>query len=343
MRALVLQDFDAIELTNIPEPRPSSDEVVMEVGAAVVGDDDLLDMGRSTSRSIPPVVLGRRASGRIAELGRGVTDWKVGDHVTIESYISCKECYYCSRGMMHLCQRREYFGVSSKAYKRQGVFAECVAVPQHTLYRLSPELAFPEAALSATLAEAIHAVEKNQLEFNETVLVIGADLLGLLLVQVLRLTECGKIICLDRNDRKLRRAAGNGADLVLDTSNNDFINTVRNYTGGAGVNRAFCTMADTGDLHDVIGCLSSIGSLTFVGGFAGSPSLPISDYRDKELCFLRTLDSCAEIPAAIDLIVQGKVKTDDLIQTVRFSDAVEYLTRLRTHPHITSKSVLVPD
>src|SRR5208283_3364900 len=109
----------------------------------------------------------------------------------------------CRRGQINLCDNRRVLGVSCEAYRQQGAFAEFVAVPRRILYHLPDGLSFESAALVEPFAIALHAIRRTPMTLNDTVVVVGAGMIGLALVQALHLAGCGRLIVLDVTDARL--------------------------------------------------------------------------------------------------------------------------------------------
>ena len=98
MKALVLSQYRQLELQDLPQPSPASDEVLIQVRACGICGSDVHGYDGSTGRRIPPLVMGHEAAGVIAALGSGVKDFALGDRVTFDSTISCGQCHFCKRG-----------------------------------------------------------------------------------------------------------------------------------------------------------------------------------------------------------------------------------------------------
>ena len=156
--------------------------------------------------------MGHEAAGVIARLGGNVTGWAEGERVTFDSTINCGRCWFCRRGQINLCDNRQIFGVSCDECRRDGAFAEYVAVPQHILYRLPDSLSFRHAAMVEPVAVAVHAVGRTGVRLGDTAVVVGAGVIGLFLVQALRAAGCGRIIAVDLDQKKLDLACKLGAD-----------------------------------------------------------------------------------------------------------------------------------
>ena len=127
--------------------------------------------------------MGHEASGVIEAIGASVEGWAVGDRVTFDSTIYCNRCGYCMHGAVNLCGSRRVLGVSCDDYRQDGAFAEYIAVPAHILYKLPDNVTFAQASLVEPLSVALHAVNLCPRELNTSATVIGAEKIGLLIVQ----------------------------------------------------------------------------------------------------------------------------------------------------------------
>src|SRR5580700_593169 len=147
MKALLLSKYRHLEIAEVPTPRPGPDEVLVRVAACGICGSDVHGYDGSSGRRIPPLVMGHEAAGVIVSVGPGVTAYKPGDRVTFDSTVYCGQCVYCRRGEVNLCDDRQVIGVSCGEYRRNGAFAEYIAVPERILYRLPSKMSFPEAAM----------------------------------------------------------------------------------------------------------------------------------------------------------------------------------------------------
>src|SRR5580692_5102459 len=147
MKALELVEYGRFELKDLPEPEIAPDEVLVKVKACGICGSDVHGYHGATGRRIPPIVMGHEASGDIVALGSEVEGWAAGDRVTFDSTIFCGACPYCLRGEVNLCDNRRVLGVSCGEYRRQGAFADLVAVPARVLCRLPGNLDYDRAAM----------------------------------------------------------------------------------------------------------------------------------------------------------------------------------------------------
>src|SRR6202171_536068 len=215
MKVLLLSEYKRLEITERPKPVPGPGEVLVEVAACGICGSDVHGYDGSSGRRISPIVMGHEAAGRIAAVGQGVDGLSEGDRVTFDSTIYCGSCAYCLRGEVNLCDNRQVLGVSCSDYRRAGAFAEFVVVPSRIVYRLPDNLSFAEAAMLEAVAVAVHAVSLAQVSPNSTALVLGAGMIGLLVVQALRVAGCSRVLVADIDSSRLKLAQDVGATAVL--------------------------------------------------------------------------------------------------------------------------------
>lgn len=195
MKALILSDYKKLDLVEMPKPQTGDDELLIRVQACGVCGSDVHGYDGSTGRRRPPIVMGHEAAGIVAAVGSSVAGFRPGDHVTFDSTIFCGECFYCRRGLVNLCDHREVIGVSTCEYRRMGAFAEYVAVPARIAYTLSADIPFAHAALIEAVSVAVHAVSLSPIALDDTAVVVGAGMIGLLTLQAALLAGAWQSLC----------------------------------------------------------------------------------------------------------------------------------------------------
>ena len=348
MKALILEEYQHLVYDDVPEPRIGPGEVLVQVRACGICGSDVHGLDGSTGRRIPPVIMGHEAAGVIAEVGADVAGWQAGERVTFDSTIYCGKCYFCRRGWINLCDQRRVLGVSCADYRQQGAFAEYVVVPQHILYRLPQGLSFERAALVEPLSVACHAVERTPLSLNDTAVVVGAGVIGLLIVQALRTAGCGHIVAVDLDADRLDLACRLGADEGLRPDGapgapGDVVAHVLERTGGRGVDVAFEAVGIAPTLDLAIRCLRKGGSLTLVGNLAPAAEFPFQAVVTRELSLLGSCASRGEYPAGLDLMARGAIRVDALISAVApLAEGAAWFQRLYDREPGLLKVVLTP-
>jgi L-iditol 2-dehydrogenase len=192
MKALVLKEYNKFVYEDYDTPDIADDEVLVNIHAAAICGSDVHGMDGSSGRRIPPIIMGHEASGEIVKKGARVAGYGVGDRVTFDSTVYCGRCGYCKAGQVNLCDNRRVLGVSCGDYRRHGAFAEYVAIPEHILYRVPEGVSYEKAAMVEPLSIALHAANTTDIKINDTAVVVGAGMIGLLIVQVLILIPSQK-------------------------------------------------------------------------------------------------------------------------------------------------------
>jgi len=316
MKALVLEKYNHFVYTDVPEPRMGPQDVLVRVKACGICGSDVHGMDGSTGRRIPAVIMGHEAAGVIAAVGSDVSCWQPGERVTFDSTIYCGACYFCRRGLVNLCDNRRVLGVSCDEYRQDGAFAEYVAVPQHILYRLPQGLSFAHAAMTEALSIAFHAVGRTSITLNDTAVVVGTGMIGLLVVQTLRLGGCGRIIAVDLDPARLELARELGADVGLRSDQADVVAEVLALTGGRGADVAFEVVGLTPTLELATRCLRKGGALTLVGNLAPRTEFLLQSAVTRQLTLYGSCASCGEYPACLDMMARGTINVEALISAV---------------------------
>lgn len=343
MKALVLQAASQFELTELPTPAPEPGEVLVRVRACGICGSDVHGMDGSTGRRIPPIVMGHEAAGEIAAVGRDVTGWKPGDRVTFDSTISCGACWYCQRGEVNLCDRRQVLGVSCSDYRRHGAFAEYVCVPARILYRLPDGLPFEQAALVEAVSVAVHAVARARPAPGETAVVVGAGMIGLLTIQALRAAGCRQIIAIDVTDDRLAAAQSVGASLGLKAGDAETLPQVRAHSSGRGADLAFEAVGLSSTVTQAVACLRKGGRLTLIGNVTPTIDFPLQSVVTREISVAGSCASSGEYPLCLDLISRGGIDVRALISaTAPLADGPTWFARLQAREAGLMKVILLP-
>jgi len=314
MRALQLVEYQQFSIVDLPSPSPQPDEVVIQVKACGICGSDIHGMDGSTGRRIPPIVMGHEASGVITEIGGSVTDYQVGDRVTFDSTIFCGDCEYCRRGEINLCENRRVMGVSCGDYRQNGAFAEYVAAPARILHRLPGGMSFTHAAMVEPVSIAYHAVRRSGIKPGQSAAVFGVGMIGLLIVQVLRVFGASRIVAIDLDPAKVALA------MTLGATHDTLEEPVDIALEAVGI-----TPTVTASINAVV----KGGTVVLVGNLSAKVEIPLQSVVTRELSVFGTCGSQGEYPECLELIASGQINVDPLISTsIGLEDAAEYFQRL---------------
>jgi L-iditol 2-dehydrogenase len=342
MQALLLSEYKKLELAEVPEPELAPDEVLLQVAACGICGSDVHGFDGSSGRRIPPIIMGHEAAGTIAAVGSAVKDWHVGDAVTFDSTLYCGECDYCARGEVNLCDNRQVFGVSCGDYRRHGAFAEYLAVPTRVLYRLPAELPFAHAAMIEAVSVALHAVRVSGFAAGETALVIGAGMIGTLIVQSLRVAGASHIFAADPDASRLAMAATSSAQTLINTGEQDAAQAVLAALPG-GVDHVFEAVGIGATVATAVAAVRKGGTVTLVGNIAPKVELPLQAVVTRQIRLQGSASSAGEYPRAIELLASKQLDVSGLISAVApLADGARSFERLYSREPNLMKIVLTP-
>ncbi len=342
MKALLLREYNQLELVDFPEPEIDDHAVLVRVAACGICGSDVHGYDGSTGRRIPPIVMGHEAAGVVERVGEAVTQFAPGDRVTFDSTIYCGTCAFCRRGEVNLCDNRQVLGVSCGEYRRHGAFAELVAVPEHIVYALPESLPMEHAALIEAVSVAVHAVVRSGVRSGDRTLVVGTGMIGLLVVQVLRSVGADPIIAVDIDQQRLDLAQTMGATHAINSNTEGSAEALQEIAGH-GVDAAFEVVGHTDTIATCIAATRKGGALTLVGNLSPKVELPLQAVVTRELTLYGSCASQGDYPRAIELMASGEVDVAPLLSAVvPLEEAPQWFARLHAREPGLMKVVVKP-
>lgn len=344
MKALVLESYNNLVYKDMPEPEYKPNEVLVRVKACGICGSDIHGFDGSSGRRNPPLIMGHEASGVIVEVGSAVKNYKVGDRVTFDSTVYDLDDWYTLKGKYNLSDSRMVLGVSPKEYKRHGAFAEYVVVPEHILYHLPDSVTFEQAAMVESVAVAAHAIDLTPVNLRDTALVVGTGMIGLFLVQLLKLSNAGTIIAIDIDDQKLALAKKFGADHTFNSATDSNIHeAILALTHNRGADVAFEAVGVSATIKMAIENVRKAATVTLVGNISPKVEIPLQAVVTREV---RLQGSCAiagEYGIVLELIEKGLVDVDSLLSaTAPLEDGADWFRRLYAKEPGLNKVILQP-
>ena len=313
MKAVVFPEANEIVVAECPIPKLGAHEVLVKVHACgICGTDVHILHGEHTVKF--PVIPGHEFSGEIAEVTPGVTNVKVGDRVTVDPNIVDYTCHYCRRGEIHLCENLTATGVNY-----DGGFAEYCKVPSVQAYPVPNDVSLDEAAMAEPLACCIHGIDRANIVPGSTVVLLGAGSIGLILLQLAKVSGAGLVIVSEPDERKRELAARFGAEVLLDPRTDDVQAEVTKLTGvGADTVIESAGRLETAQL--AIKLARRGGTVLQFGVVSPDKTFAISPYEVyyKELTIRGSFVNPFTHARAVDMLARKQVEVMPLI-THRFS------------------------
>lgn len=215
MKAVSIVTPGKIEIIEVPDPKPNNLQVVVEVAAVgICGTDLHIFEGEFAPKF--PIIPGHEMTGTIVEIGKDVTDLKIGDPVAIDPSVYCGDCFYCRRARGNLCENWNALGVSMP-----GAAAQYLLSPKKNIHKLSREVDLKSAALIEPLSCAVRGFDQLPRIPGSHYLIYGSGTMGLMMAELARVNGAASVSIVDLNSEKLKTAQILGFTNVA-TSANEF-------------------------------------------------------------------------------------------------------------------------
>jgi L-iditol 2-dehydrogenase len=310
MKAALARSLDDIEVVDMPVPEPGEGEIVVAMKAVGICGSDLTPWYVAQKA---PAVLGHEPAGVVAEIGRGVKGFRVGDRVFVHHHAACGRCHFCVRGESVMCpdwkpNRLHPGGLA------EFVRVEAAAVRTDT-WKLPETLSFEDATLIEPVACAVKAVARGHVRPGDLAAVVGLGSNGVLLGLLAREAGAEAVLGSDPDPGRRRHAERLGFDRVIDPSG-DLARAAQEMTNGRGADAVFVLPTAEEAFTAALAAAAPAGRVVFYSPIEPGtvwPLVPHAAYlRDLTLRFSY---SCGpeEIRAAISLIGRGAVRADRVV------------------------------
>ena len=343
MKALVLEEYNKLVYKDVPDPVILANEVLVRVKACGICGSDIHGFDGSTGRRIPPMIMGHEASGIIVETGNEVKLWKKGDRVTFDSTVYPLDDWFTLNGMYNLSDNREVLGVSPGTYKRDGAFAEYIAIPQHILYKIPENVTFEQAAMVEAVAVALHSIGISEIKTGDKCVVVGVGMSGIFILKILKIAGASSIIAVDSSTRRLEMAEISGADFSFLSSEEKLVEKIIALTKNRGADISFEAVGKSESVNIALDVIRKGGKAVLVGNTSAVIDFPLQKVVTREL---KVLGSCAirgEYEVILNLLESGKIKVDDQISVVApLSEGAVWFNKLYRKEEDLNKIILVP-
>lgn len=275
MRAAVYHGPGDLRVERIPKPEAMPGGALLEVSYCGLCGTDIKTYRRGHHMFTPPCVLGHEVVGRIVEMKDPPSSVSVkeGDLVAVAPYVPCFVCSLCARGRHELCRHKDWI---------DGGFAEYVAVPSGVLekgtFRVPDGLDLRVAALAEPLACCLNAVTDSNVRMGETVLIIGAGPMGMMMLESCKAVGATKLLVSEPDELRRSQAEGRGA-LGIDPGRNSVAEWVNDVTCGAGADAVFVCVGAAEAVGEAMAAAGPGGIVNVFGGLAGGTTISVDARR----------------------------------------------------------------
>lgn len=336
MKAAVFYEKNDLRIETMEKPKARCGEVLVKVMACgICGTDVHIFHGDEGAAPTPAgTVLGHEFSGIVEEIGEGVKDISVGDRVCIDPNKLCNECYYCRSGIGHFCEHMVGIGTTVN-----GGFAQYCAVPQSQVYKISDGITYEMAAMVEPVACCVHGMDMCDISCGDTVAIIGGGMIGMIMLQLAKISGAGKLIMIEPVEEKREMAKQLGADICIDPINED----VKMVLAKNNINRVSTVIECVGKIATIEQAIEIAGKKSTVMMFgltAPEESLSIKpfDVFKKEIVLKASYINPYTQRRALELIDNGKIDISSMISAV---EPLEKLSEILSNPALRGKGKVI--
>jgi len=317
MEALVVLEPNRFEIQEVPVPVPGAGEVLARVRAvSICGTDAHIVRGDYPGFWPPafPFIPGHEWAGEIVELGPGAEryGWRVGDRVAGTSHDACGVCQKCVEGRYNLCENYGREGLHKQyGHSVQGADATYVVQGVKTIFPLAEGLSFDDGAVIDPASIALHVANRGKIEPGDSVAITGAGAIGLLGGDAARIRGASRVILIERNPKRLAKAAAMGFETV-DATAADPVEVVRAMTGGFGVDVVLECAGVPATVQQALGMLRRGGRCAAVGIPTVGVEIAMQRLVLDELELVGSRASAGEMRRVMPLVEQGRMRVRDV-------------------------------
>ena len=314
MLAAVYYNNKDVRIVDMPTPEIGRDEFLLKIMASGICGSDVTEWYRVPKA---PKVLGHEATGVIAKTGKNLTRYHAGDRVFVSHHVPCNKCRYCLRGHHTACETLH----TTNYYP--GGFAQYLRVPkinvEQGVYKLPDDMSFEEGTFIEPLACAIRGQRLAALQKEDTLLIIGGGLAGILHTQLAKAEGVRNIIVAGVNQYRLRMAEKFGAHCTIDGRLN-IPQELKKINEGRLADQVFLCKGSTPAALMALECVDKGGTILFFA--VPDPTVripvPVTEFWRNEITMKTSYGAAPQdLEESLAILVQKKLNVADMI-THRF-------------------------
>ncbi len=322
-----------VELVEMPEPEASAGKAVVQISYCGICGTDL--HAYLSGAPYNPAICGHEWVGRVSATGSGVDTCREGDRVAIGVASACGRCATCRRGDAAHCESAFAGAIGMGPHAAaHGGFAPAIAFDAQRLYQVPASLTDIQAGLLEPATVAVHALRRTPVNLGDSVVVIGAGPIGLLVLQAARLSGAGSVILVEPEASRAALGAELGADLVLNPAENDAAQAVNQHLGQSGADVVFECAGIPATIQHAVDLVRRGGVVSLVGVPASAATIDAAAWLAKEIRLVSNIAYQHEdFEICKQLVADGRIQTAPLhTSTVGLDGLTSAFSRLVENP-----------
>ncbi|MBY7144387.1 zinc-binding alcohol dehydrogenase family protein [Virgibacillus sp. NKC19-3] len=339
MKAVRIPKAHVIELLNMNEPMiDQGDQVKVKIKRVGICGSDMHIYNGTNPLATYPRIIGHEVTGEIVDVGSSVSGISVGDHVVIEPIHYCGVCYACRSGRPNVCKEVTVFGVHE-----DGGMREFVVLPESKVHKVNTEIEWDEAVMAEPYTIGAQATWRGNVQKGQVVFIQGAGPIGIAVLKVAKLRGATVIIS-DITNERLEFAKVNGADDVINPSEEDSIAKMNDITNDEGANVVIDAVGTPQTFELSVEVASAAGYVVTLGFSATPSSISLKAITKKELTIVGSRLQTNQFAVVVDLMNKKKLTHHGLVTHKFHVDQVrEAFEFVHKNPDKVRKAVIIFD
>lgn len=289
-------------------------EVLIKVKACGVCGTDIhiYEGDKGVAEVTCPTILGHEFSGVVTGVGSNVQTYKVGDRVCVDPNCYCGTCESCRNGVAHYCENMIGYGTTIN-----GGFSEYCVVNERQVYKIGNNTSFEEGAMAEPVACCLHGIDMCDIQPGHQVVVIGGGMIGLLMMQLAKISGAAKVALLEPVESKRKVAKKLGADICIDPINED-VKSVLNNHGMQWINTVIECVGRPSTIEQAIDIAGNKAVVMMFGLTKPDEIISIKPFEifKKELVLKSSFINPYTQKRALDLIDSGRLDVSSMVYEV---------------------------
>jgi L-iditol 2-dehydrogenase len=313
MKVAMYYNNNDVRIEEMSVPSIGDNELLVKVKASGICGSDVMEWYRIKKA---PRVLGHEIAGDVVEIGKNVRKYKIGDRVFVSHHVPCNTCKFCLNNQQTLCHTLH----STNFYP--GGFAEYLRVPEINVDRgvfiLPKEMSYDEGVFIEPLACVVRGLKTAEMKPEQTVLIIGSGITGLLQIKLVKAWKARKILATDVEEYRLKAAKKFGADVVINAKD-DVPEQIKKHHDGKLADLVIICTGAVSAVKQALKSVESGGTILFFAPTEPGIDIPFPLFElwNKQITMVSTYAGSPEdINTAIDLIKSKKVNVVDMISHI---------------------------
>lgn len=332
MKSAVFYGKHHIKIEEMDMPEIKEDEVLIQIKACGVCGTDvhIYEGDKGAAQVTPPTILGHEFSGIITKTGHQAAQFRHGDRVCIDPNFYCGMCEPCHMGNAHYCSHMTGYGTTAN-----GGFAEYCAVNQRQVYLLGEHTSFEQGAMAEPAACCLHGIDMCEIHPGHQVVVIGGGMIGMLMIQLARLSGAAKVAMLEPVKEKWETGRKMGADFCLDPLSQD-ISTELGKNGMGRVDTVIECVGKTSTIEQAIAIAGNRAIVMMFGLTKPDAEIRVRPFEifQKELVLKSSYINPYTQKRALELIDSGRLDVTSMISEMR---GLEGLENILANPEVRAR------